>query len=433
MAISLHTKLGVGEVHVPFQWVYADEAAREAATGFTADDLHKLALQEDSHTLWLLIQVSPPLWTNIGVGTTGLANHVAIFDETGGVSYDSGNLEYYWDAHQLLVGTQGDNDDWEGRIGTYGSYDAYLPQSLVGSGVTQMPGTNGSSSRGTGPAPEVLQAGDLIARHGASMYTGSPAAYKRAGSLRWAAEGSSANLGSRIAFRTKPDGADEPIEAMRINSAQRLLIGQTSDTGEKLQVTGDLKVTGNLAVSGTTPPDTTAVHKATAGEIAAMTEKTTPVAADLVMIEDSAASNAKKKVQASNLVSKLESVFGSQAQCAESLAESSTGTTDFSAQKLRITTPSLPAGNYRIGVSFTWSHSTTQQQFKARVQVDDTTTIFNMISKPVDAGTTNIFPASGFACVALSAAAHTIDLDYGTSASGTAYIRDARLEIWRVS
>lgn len=41
--------------------------------------------------------------------------------------------------------------------------------------------------------------------------------------------------------------------------------------------------------------DTTALHKATAGEIAAMTAKATPVSADLVVIEDSAASDAKKK------------------------------------------------------------------------------------------------------------------------------------------
>jgi len=46
---------------------------------------------------------------------------------------------------------------------------------------------------------------------------------------------------------------------------------------------------------------TTALHKAIAGEIAAMTEKGTPVDADLLVIEDSADSNKKKKVQVINL------------------------------------------------------------------------------------------------------------------------------------
>lgn len=48
--------------------------------------------------------------------------------------------------------------------------------------------------------------------------------------------------------------------------------------------------------------DTTAIHDDTSGEISAITEKTTPVAADLLLIEDSAASNAKKKLQAGNLL-----------------------------------------------------------------------------------------------------------------------------------
>lgn len=46
--------------------------------------------------------------------------------------------------------------------------------------------------------------------------------------------------------------------------------------------------------------DADAIHDNVAGEINAIAEKTTPVAADEILIEDSAAANAKKKVQASN-------------------------------------------------------------------------------------------------------------------------------------
>lgn len=45
----------------------------------------------------------------------------------------------------------------------------------------------------------------------------------------------------------------------------------------------------------------TALHDDVSGEIAGLTEKSTPVSADLLLIEDSAASNAKKKLQIGNL------------------------------------------------------------------------------------------------------------------------------------
>ena len=49
------------------------------------------------------------------------------------------------------------------------------------------------------------------------------------------------------------------------------------------------------------PSDQNAIHDNVSGEISSITEKTTPVSADLILIEDSAASNAKKKVQVGNL------------------------------------------------------------------------------------------------------------------------------------
>jgi hypothetical protein len=47
--------------------------------------------------------------------------------------------------------------------------------------------------------------------------------------------------------------------------------------------------------------DVTAIHDNVAAEISAITEKGTPVDADLIIVEDSAASNVKKKVQLGNL------------------------------------------------------------------------------------------------------------------------------------
>jgi hypothetical protein len=50
-----------------------------------------------------------------------------------------------------------------------------------------------------------------------------------------------------------------------------------------------------------TVPDADAIHDNVSAEISAVTEKTTPVSADLLLIEDSAASNAKKRAQLGNL------------------------------------------------------------------------------------------------------------------------------------
>lgn len=68
------------------------------------------------------------------------------------------------------------------------------------------------------------------------------------------------------------------------------VMGQVSPTGRAYDI--------HTGVGGSDP---TAIHEGVSGEINQITEKTTPVAADLLVIEDSAASSAKKKVQIGNL------------------------------------------------------------------------------------------------------------------------------------
>ena len=55
--------------------------------------------------------------------------------------------------------------------------------------------------------------------------------------------------------------------------------------------------------------DTDAIHDNVAAEISAVTEKTTPVDADVALIEDSAASNAKKRLSWSNIKATLKTYF----------------------------------------------------------------------------------------------------------------------------
>ena len=97
--------------------------------------------------------------------------------------------------------------------------------------------------------------------------------------------------------------------------------------------------------------DTTAIHKATAAEISAMTEKTTPVSGDHLVIEDSAASNAKKRVQVGNLP-------GAPPSTTTATATASTTTTNTSYEAMSGMTITPAAGTYMVWFSSSINHGT---------------------------------------------------------------------------
>ena len=123
--------------------------------------------------------------------------------------------------------------------------------------------------------------------------------------------------------------------------------------------------------------------------------------------------------------------FGQHYQYASSEGESSTDQTAWQ-EKLKLTTPSLPAGDYRIGWYYTWWNEDRTLEFKGRVQIDDTTEIHYREAEPSDSVIAKS-PSGGFAKVTLEEGVHTIDLDYCTSNASTfAHISTARLEIFKV-
>jgi len=109
--------------------------------------------------------------------------------------------------------------------------------------------------------------------------------------------------------------------------------------------------------------------------------------------------------------------------------QDSTTSTDWQ-QKLRLTITDIPDGTYVVQwyCELRHSNNVANERAEMRVEVNDMTEIgYSMWPY-------NIFEdAGGFAVNTLSAGSYTIDLDFRQQNGGTAYIRRARLLLWRIA
>jgi hypothetical protein len=96
--MSFHDLESAGSVHIPYNWVYANASARTSASGFTSDDVGKLAKQTDNDSLWMLTATTPT-WVMIG----GDADHTRVHE--------------FWD----FVGNNIDTDVWSTAVSGAGS------------------------------------------------------------------------------------------------------------------------------------------------------------------------------------------------------------------------------------------------------------------------------------------------------------------------
>lgn len=110
--------------------------------------------------------------------------------------------------------------------------------------------------------------------------------------------------------------------------------------------------------------------------------------------------------------------------------EDSTTLTDYQ-QKLRMTTATLAAGDYLITWSIRLKSSNNGRIVFAQIELDDTT-VLGEYQTDFDLYFMGI---SGHKKATLSAAAHDIDIDYraDTGPTRTAYIKEVRISLWRVS
>ena len=78
----LHAKQTIADgIHAAVSYVYPNAAARTSASGFTSEDLYKLALQTDDNSIWLVTGLagSTPVWlATLSPAPLTLSGHSAL-------------------------------------------------------------------------------------------------------------------------------------------------------------------------------------------------------------------------------------------------------------------------------------------------------------------------------------------------------------------
>ncbi|MFW9871745.1 MAG: hypothetical protein ACFFG0_01500 [Candidatus Thorarchaeota archaeon] len=124
-------------------------------------------------------------------------------------------------------------------------------------------------------------------------------------------------------------------------------------------------------------------------------------------------------------------VFGSWYSWVDSISESNTNSTTL-ISKLQMSLSSIPEGYYRVGWYFEWRRNSTGSDFIGQVLIDSSVDISNMNIESKDSNSWH--PVGGHAVVLLESGSHTIDIMYcGESSGASSYIRNARIEFWRMA
>lgn len=381
MATALHTDLDVGEIHVPYNWTYATAVQREAATGFAATDVGKLAWQQSDNTLWMLVDESPPTWVQVssGEGSASSSLEITVAKASAG-TIPSGSVVHFvgYDAGLGVVTVEMARADSASTMPAIAITRQEVTDAVTGKAVT------------IGPLAGIVDT---------SAWAPNTALYV-----------SASTAGALTS--TRPTGTGI-VQFMAIVCSQ----GNPGSVGVVRDMPASLP---NLPQDKQWFGDSDAQPVAKAfGEFS---EKATRGADDRLLVEDSAASYAKKYVKVGTI--------HPETQQASSDTESST-TSQAWQNKVTLSLGTLPAGTYRIGWYAEIKCSSISDDIVVRVNVDSSVDAMNVNIEVKD--NSNYVPISGFYYATFTAASHTVAMDYYSESSGvTATIRRARLECVRV-
>jgi hypothetical protein len=398
-----HSKQTVsnGGIHGIVAYVYANNAARLAATGFVPEDIYKVAIEIDSGDLYILVDDSPIEW--VFFGNASELNRVAVKCIHGGV----GTLA-------------------KGRVVYATGYDTTELHAIVEEAKADSPTTLPAVGFIETPCSDTVEGTLLIVGVLHEVDTSS-----------WSAQDP-----LYVSETTAGDARNSAPSGPYVTQALGVVLNSHPTLGRI-----GVNVLGYRAYDYVNTPSPLGVAATGTRNVASPSDHVhlMPKLDDLNSPDDNTDLNAT--TSAHGLLPKLgggttdflradgswaPAYSGVGFQSAVSEGESSTTSATFQ-QKVRITTPSLEAGTYYIGWSCEISSNADEKQNQVQVELDDTTQLaFHHEETKVKYVDSEWRTVSGFWVGSLTAAAHTIDLDYRTL-NDTIYIRRARLVMWRIA
>lgn len=118
--MTLHKDIVLGEIHLVYNWTYADATARAAAAGLVPDDVGKLARQLDDNSLWLLTDDSPVTWVQVSSPTLAGHNHTSSGGDGGVLTNDE------HDGYMLVSEIASPSNPAANKIAVYAEDDGGL-------------------------------------------------------------------------------------------------------------------------------------------------------------------------------------------------------------------------------------------------------------------------------------------------------------------